>query len=317
MALFRLFPHFVNTTKKYELFDQIFAKPVLLVKSLQLGYQLSVAHLFSETIPDNVRLQFSELSGGSVDLIMDKESGIAKITLNHPEKKNALSGKMIVDLVEIISELEKWKSGKGLFLHGTSHTFCSGGDLKTVRALGNSISGEKMSSVMQTTLTKLLNLPLLSVAFVEGLALGGGAELTTACDFRLMSSTAKIGFVQVKMGVISGWGGGTRLVNLVGRGTALELFSTGKILNAESALKLGLVDHVIGDNTDPVSEAMEWLKKRCDGDILLRQSIKAMVSYASTEYFHSSLNHERQLFSKLWGGPVFQEALNKNIKHKS
>ncbi|CAE1255084.1 ECHDC1 [Acanthosepion pharaonis] len=57
---------------------------------------------------------------------MDKESGIAKITLNHPEKKNALSGKMIVDLVEIISELEKWKSGKGLFLHGTSHTFCSG-----------------------------------------------------------------------------------------------------------------------------------------------------------------------------------------------
>lgn len=54
-----------------------------------------MAHLFSETIPDNVRLQFSELSGGSVDLIMDKESGIAKITLNHPEKKNALSGNLL------------------------------------------------------------------------------------------------------------------------------------------------------------------------------------------------------------------------------
>ena len=224
---------------------------------------------------------------------------------------------MIVDLTDVVSELEKWKTGKGLLVHGASHTFCSGGDLKTVRAIGNSVSGEKMSSIMQKTLTKLLNLPLLSVALVEGLALGGGAELTTACDFRLMSSNAKIGFVQVKMGVISGWGGGTRLVNLVGRGTALELFSTGKILNADSALKLGLVDHIVLDNTSPVSEAMEWLKVRCHGDILLRQSIKAMVNYASSEYFHSSLNHERQLFSKLWGGPVFQEALIKNIKHKS
>lgn len=310
MALLRFFPHFVNCY-------QTTVKSGLLTQYVKLVCKSPMVHLSSAMIPDDVRSQFSELSGGSVDLTMDEESGIAKITLNHPQRKNALSGKMMLDLADIVSELEKWKSGKGILLHGACHTFCSGGDLKTVRAIGNSVSGETMSNMMQKTLTKLLNLPFLSVALIEGLALGGGAELTTACDFRLMMTTAKIGFVQIKMGVITGWGGGTRLVNLVGRGTALELFSTGKILNAESALKLGLVDYMIEESSDPVDAGMQFLKKRCEGDVLLRQSIKSMVNYASSEYFHSSLNHERSLFSNLWGGPVFQKALAKNIKHKS
>ncbi|XP_052825233.1 ethylmalonyl-CoA decarboxylase isoform X1 [Octopus bimaculoides] len=296
-----------KTARIHHLWNYGAIKPVI-----YNGYHHS-ADSFS--LPENVRLKFSKLSGGSVDLTKDEQSGIAQITLNQPQYKNAFSGKMMLDLFDAINELENWKSGKGLLMAGAANTFCSGGDLKAVTNMTD--SGEEMSSLMQNALTKLSRLPLISVALIEGVALGGGAELTTACDFRIMAPKAKIGFVQVHMGVITGWGGGTRLVKLIGHTSALDLFSTGKIINSSTALALGFVDHVVKDGENAIEAAKEWLSKRCRGHSSVTRSIKSMVSHAGTEDVQSSLNHERKLFSKLWGGPLFLEALKKNIKHKS
>lgn len=128
--------------------------------------------------------QFRSLQGGSVDLKKDDFTGIATLIMNNPSRKNAFSGKMMVEFYECILELEKWDSGKCVVLAGAGDTFCSGGDLETVQ---KQISkGKEMSELMQTATSRLFNLPLVSVAAIEGHALGGGAELATACDFRIM-----------------------------------------------------------------------------------------------------------------------------------
>ena len=104
----------------------------------------------------------------------------------------------MVELADHVTELSQWEDGKGLILRGVDNTFCSGGDLTTVSAILNSRDGDRMSQFMHDTLTRLHALPLVSVALLQGVALGGGAELTTACDVRVMTKTAKLGFVQVR-----------------------------------------------------------------------------------------------------------------------
>lgn len=148
------------------------------------------------------REQLLTYKGGSIDLLK-QDNGIAVLKINNENKRNALSGKMMVDFSIAVEELESWSEGRGLIVCGAGKYFCSGGDLETVKNICDSETGYKMSRFMHNTLNKMLNLPLVSVALIEGSALGGGAEITTACDFRLMTENASIGFVQVKMGVVT------------------------------------------------------------------------------------------------------------------
>ncbi|XP_071004083.1 ethylmalonyl-CoA decarboxylase-like [Oncorhynchus clarkii lewisi] len=129
-----------------------------------------------------IREKLQAFPGGSIDLVK-QESGIAVLTVNNPARMNAFSGSMMVELEERVSQLEEWTEGKGLIIQGAAGKFCSGSDLNAVRAISNPQDGMKMCTFMQNALTRLLRLPLLSVALVERNALGGGAELTTACDF--------------------------------------------------------------------------------------------------------------------------------------
>ena len=109
-----------------------------------------------------------------------------------------LPGSMMVELADHVTELSQWQEGKGLILRGAENTFCSGGDLTTVSAILNSQDGDRMAQFMHDTLTRLHNLPLVSVALVQGMALGGGAEMAVACDVRVMTDSARVGFVQVR-----------------------------------------------------------------------------------------------------------------------
>ena len=104
----------------------------------------------------------------------------------------------MVELADHVMELSQWEAGKGLILRGANNSFCSGGDLTTVSHILNCRDGDRMSRFMHDTLTRLHALPLVSVALVQGVALGGGAEISTACDIRVMTDTARIGFVQVR-----------------------------------------------------------------------------------------------------------------------
>lgn len=260
-----------------------------------------------------LRNQFQQLPGGSVDLTKDEKSGIATVVISNPGRKNAFTGKMMADFYDCVTDLEKWEDGKCVILAGADGAFCSGGDLQTVQA--NLQNGGGMCELMQNATSRLFNLPLVSVAAIDGHALGGGAELATACDFRIMKPKAKIGFVQVKLNIAPGWGGCTRLVKLLGRTKALRLLSSGMVMDSETAYRIGFVNDIIEEDGDIVELGKQWLLGNCIGNAAATRVLKQMVIAGSQLGEEESLKHERQLFCKVWGGESHREALSMNKKH--
>ena len=126
-----------------------------------------------------IQEKLKTLGAGDITLktLEGSRKGGALISLVNPDHKNALTGSMMVKLAEIVDELESWKDGKALILHGVKGTFCSGADLSVARVLHTSEDGGQMCALMQKTLTRLRRLLLISVAVIEGKALGRGAEV--------------------------------------------------------------------------------------------------------------------------------------------
>ena len=221
----------------------------------------------------------------------------------------------MVDLYNHINDLEQWEAGKCVVLAGVGGTFCSGGDLDMMREFDKNYA-DAMSLFMHTITTRLFNLPLVSVAAIDGHALGGGAELTTACDFRVMSSRARVGFVQVRLNIAPGWGGGTRLVRLIGRTKALHLLVSGSLLDASKALEYGFANDIITESNDFVYQGQQWLLRNCVGNVDSINALKTIVAVASERDLESSLKREREQFCKVWGSLSHREAVDKNIKHQ-
>ncbi|XP_028281663.1 ethylmalonyl-CoA decarboxylase isoform X2 [Parambassis ranga] len=229
---------------------------------------------------------------------------------------------MMVDLEERVSELENWTDGKGLIIQGVAETFCSGSDLNAVRAISNPQDGMKMCMFMQNTLTRLLRLPLISVALVEGRALGGGAELTTACDFRLMAPGSVIQFVHKHMGLVPGWGGAARLVRIVGSQNALKLLGGAVKVDSKLGLDIGLADGVLqarqeAEGTDsPLQLADNWLSRYTKGPAPVIQAVKKVVLSGRELPLSEALRTEKDVFGTVWGGPANLQALASKSKHK-
>jgi enoyl-CoA hydratase/carnithine racemase len=152
-----------------------------------------------ELIKDEMR----GYGGGSVDLVKEERTGISRITLNSPKACNALSGSMMVQLSAIMDDLASgWPAGKGLILSAaknSSNVFCSGGDLSTVRQIRTHEQGFKMSVLMNHVTRQLRSLPLLTVSLLDGSAVGGGAELVSCTDHRLVTPESHVTFVQTRV----------------------------------------------------------------------------------------------------------------------
>ncbi|XP_006626079.2 ethylmalonyl-CoA decarboxylase [Lepisosteus oculatus] len=266
---------------------------------------------------EEIKEKLQAFPGGSVDLIK-QDSGIAVLTINNPNHKNAFTGTMMIQLKDRIDQLEQWTEGKGLIVQGTANTFCSGSDLNAVRALSSCQDGMKMCMFMQNTLTQLLRLPLISVALVEGKALGGGAELTTACDFRLMAPGSEIRFVHKHMGLVPGWGGGARLVRIVGSQNALKILSTACKVDPDLALQTRLADDILVSNEEgrPLEDALKWLSDFTKGPAAVIRSIKKVVLSGRELTSDEALKTEKEVFGSVWGGPANVEALAQRPKHK-
>uniref|UniRef100_UPI00398F6FB8 ethylmalonyl-CoA decarboxylase isoform X1 n=1 Tax=Pristiophorus japonicus TaxID=55135 RepID=UPI00398F6FB8 len=266
---------------------------------------------------DDIKGKLQKLPGGSIDLQKD-QNGIATLIINHPERMNAFSGTMMLDFRDRVEELEHWTNGKGLILRGADSTFCSGSDLRAVKAISNPEDGLRMCMFMQNTLTRLLRLPLISVALVQGKALGGGAEVTTACDFRLMTSGSEIRFVHKHMELVPGWGGATRLIKLIGYRNALKLLSSAQRVDPAIGLKIGLVDEILAgsDEESCLEEAQNWLNQYIKGSSQVIRAIKNVVVSGRELSQEESLKNEKSIFGTLWGSPANLKALAQGIKHK-
>lgn len=273
----------------------------------------------SGSTPEGIREKLQAFPGGSVELQKQRDSGVALLTVNNPARMNAFSGSMMLELEQRVRELETWTEGKAVIVQGAAGTFCSGSDLNAVRAIANPHDGMKMCEFMQNTLTRLLRLPLISVALVEGRALGGGAELTTACDFRLMTSDGVIQFVHKHMGLVPGWGGAARLVRIVGSQNALKLLSGAKKVDPDTGKQMGLVDEVLHCSSgegNALSHAERWLGQFIQGPAPVIQAVKRVVVSGRELPLDEALQTERSVFGTVWGGPANLEALAFKPKHK-
>jgi methylglutaconyl-CoA hydratase len=170
---------------------------------------------------------------------------IAYLTLNNPERQNALSAAVVADLTRAAQELAVHPRVRAVILHGgEAKAFCSGADLKERIGL---TEPEVMAAVhrLREAVNTIAGLPMPVIAAVHGIAFGGGCELALAADLRIMASDATIGLTEVGWGIIPGAGGCARLPGLVGAALAKELIFTARKLTAAEALQIGLVNRVV------------------------------------------------------------------------
>jgi enoyl-CoA hydratase len=176
-----------------------------------------------------------------VDLELDQ--GLAVITINRPNARNAIAPQTMDQLGQAIVGA---KGALCLVIRGEGDkAFVSGGDLKELSALRTEEQAAAMAWRMRSLCDELANFPAPVVAALNGHAFGGGAEVAVAADIRVAADDIKIGFNQVSLEIMPAWGGAERLAALVGRGRALMLAGTGAVLTADQAEKVGLVDRVL------------------------------------------------------------------------
>lgn len=173
------------------------------------------------------------------------EQNILTITINRPEKMNALNQQVLADLALAVDEIYGDKTIKGAIITGAGEkAFVAGADISEFLTL-SSKQGEELAKKGHVIFQRIASCPKPIIAAVNGFALGGGCELAMACHFRLASENAKFGQPEVNLGLIPGYGGTQRLTELIGKGKAMELMMTGDMITATEALSWGLVNHVL------------------------------------------------------------------------
>ncbi len=193
-------------------------------------------------------------------LLFEIENGICTITINRPDKLNALNAQVFTDLDAAFTEVERNTEIKTVMITGSGmKAFVAGADISEFASL-NEKEGIAMARRGQQIFFKIENSSKPVVAAVNGYALGGGCELAMACHFRICSDNASFGQPEVNLGITAGYGGTQRLTQLVGKGKSMEMHMTGAAIDAIEALRLGLANYVTsGDNL--VNETKEILIK--------------------------------------------------------
>lgn len=177
-------------------------------------------------------------------ILVVKKEGILWITINRPEKLNALDSTVLDLLRNSIHELQVDDTLRGAIITGAGEkAFVAGADISSFLN-GDRNSGETFASIGQTLFSSIENSPKPILAAVNGFALGGGCELAMSCHFRIASDNARFGQPEVNLGIIPGYGGTQRLPRLVGKGKALEMMLTGENIDAHEAHRIGLVNQV-------------------------------------------------------------------------
>jgi enoyl-CoA hydratase len=174
----------------------------------------------------------------------DVADRIATITVNRPDKLNALNNATIQELGEAIDEARTRDDVAGVILTGAGRAFVAGADIAEL-ASSNAVEARDRARRGQAMMRRFETSPKPTIAAVNGFALGGGCELAMACHIRIAGESAKFGQPEVKLGIIPGYGGTQRLTRLIGKGRALQLLLTAEMVDAAEAHRIGLVNRVV------------------------------------------------------------------------
>uniref|UniRef100_A0A1I8AFJ7 Methylglutaconyl-CoA hydratase, mitochondrial n=1 Tax=Steinernema glaseri TaxID=37863 RepID=A0A1I8AFJ7_9BILA len=196
----------------------------------------------------------------TIDKLKDECKGIVVIRLHKPETRNAISKAMLQHLRSSLDDIKFDKDARVLiFKSDVPGAFCSGADLKE-RRLMPAEDVPKFVDQIRGLVNDVANLPIPVIAAIDGFALGGGLELALACDIRVSTAAAKMGLTETRLAIIPGAGGTQRLSRAIGVALAKEMIFTGRIINGEEALRIGLVSHTVNSETS-FPKALEIAKE--------------------------------------------------------
>jgi len=209
-------------------------------------------------------------------LLYEKRNGIGYVTINRPDKLNALNQRVMEELRTCFENIQSDKEVSAVILSGAGEkSFVAGADVSEL-AVQDPVQGQQTSTRGQRTLDFIEDLGKPVIAAVNGYALGGGCELAMACTLRIASENARFGQPEVKRGIIPGYAGTQRLPRLVGKGRAMEMILTGEPISAQEAYRIGLVNQVVASK-DLVAAAEAVARKiMANGPLAVKLSMEAV-----------------------------------------
>lgn len=247
------------------------------------------------------------------DCLLEKRpDGVALITLNRPERLNAMGGDLMTLLSQYLAECADDPAVRCVALTGAGRAFCAGGDVGAMRerneqlaADGGEEPGPRIISALDTlvrelrrnqreTVLRLYNLPKPTVAIVNGHAVGAGMSLALGCDIRIASPTARFGTAFRNVALSGDYGGTYFLQRLVGAGRARELYFTAEVLDAQRALELGIANHVF-EGDDWFEKALSFCSNLAAGPTRAFGRMKENLNFAQNAKLEDVLDHEALL----------------------
>ncbi|WP_053403387.1 enoyl-CoA hydratase/isomerase family protein [Priestia koreensis] len=246
-----------------------------------------------------------------------KEDGRAVFVINRAHKKNAINYEVMKGLKDAITACKENDDVKVLLITGAGQdAFCSGGDVQLFHALKTEEEAYSMLYPMGGILYELMTLPKPTIAVINGIALGGGCELASACDIRIAVDSAKIGFIQGRLGITTGWGGTTILQEKLSPQSALHMLYSASTFSAEEGKEYGFIQRVV--SASALEESMKQLLEP-----LLQKSASVLRQYKTlyTKRWEANglfarMQEEIQGCAVLWAGEEHHQAVESFLQRK-
>ena len=243
------------------------------------------------------------------EALIERRGHLALITLNRPERRNALSRALLLSLGEIGRELTQDPSVRAVVLTGAGNrAFCAGADLKERSQMSDDEIRAQLS-LYRSELAWLSAPHFPTIAALNGTALGGGLELALMCDLRVAVRHAELGLPETRLGIIPGAGGTQRLVRAIGEARAKELILLGRRLTAEEALELGLLHRVVAKQRRLLSETLDFIQPILDGAPIAQRAALRAIAAATDLPLSAGLAVERQCYEACLTSADRKEAL--------
>ena len=226
-------------------------------------------------------------------LTCEIHQGVATLTLNRPERLNAISPTMATELATVCRTLSADETLRALVVTGRGRAFCAGADIEALEGLDGAAAQWAFLETVQHAMNAVEALPVPSIAAINGVALGGGCELAIACDFRIMSDASRLGVPEIKLGLLPGAGGTQRLSRLLPPAIAKQMIYLGDPLGAGDAHAHGIVNAVVPAD-EVLGTAMSWAGRIADLPPLALRTAKLLVHGAALNGLDNGIEAERQ-----------------------
>lgn len=249
------------------------------------------------------------MSGAEVDGVVRVESeGTLWLSIDRPQRRNALSLGCLDALGAALREAATREDLRLVVLRGAGDkAFAAGGDLQEFDTLRSPRDAEALFDRAAAALDAVRECPVPVIAALNGVALGGGAELALACDYRVAAAHARIGFVQATLGITTGFSGGASLRDRVGAARAMRLLALAEILDAAQALEQGLVDHVCAEGRDIEQGVLEFAAPFLRREAHVLRAIKRLVARGRDD--PGQRERERAAFAATWAHPLHWDSV--------